>query len=197
LQVEHPVTEAVTGLDLVAEQLRIAGGAPLGYGQEAIRANGHAIELRLYAEDAACGFTPTTGRILAYHIPTNVRVDSGIAQGSRVTTAFDPMLAKVIVHGANRSETIDRAGQALVDLVILGCRTNAGFLKRLLADPDFRAGRLHTGLIEDKPELAQDPAMEQWTAARVLAAATLSLRPVRDAADAVPALHAALGSWRN
>jgi acetyl/propionyl-CoA carboxylase alpha subunit len=197
LQVEHPVTEAVTGLDLVAEQLRIAGGAPLGYGQEAIRANGHAIELRLYAEDAACGFTPTTGRIVAYHIPTNVRVDSGIAQGSRVTTAFDPMLAKVIVHGANRSETIDRAGQALVDLVILGCRTNAGFLKRLLADPDFRAGRLHTGLIEDKPELAQDPAMEQWTAARVLAAATLSLRPVRDAADAVPALHAALGSWRN
>ena len=197
LQVEHPVTEAVTGLDLVAEQLRIAGGAPLGYGQEAIRANGHAIELRLYAEDAACGFTPTTGRILAYHIPTNVRVDSGIAQGSRVTTAFDPMLAKVIVHGANRSETIDRANQALADFVVLGCRTNAGFLRRLLADPDFRAGRLHTGLIADKPELAQEPATDHWTAARVLAAATLTLRAVRDAADAVPALHAALGSWRN
>jgi propionyl-CoA carboxylase alpha chain/3-methylcrotonyl-CoA carboxylase alpha subunit/acetyl-CoA/propionyl-CoA carboxylase biotin carboxyl carrier protein len=197
LRVEHPVTEEVTGLDLVAEQFRIAGGAPLGYGQEAIRANGHAIELRLYAEDAARGFTPTTGEILAYRVPPDVRVDSGIGQGSRVTAAFDPMLAKVIVHGTNRSETIAKASQALADFVLLGCRTNTAFLRRLLADPDFVAGHLHTGLIADKPELAQDPPMDERTTARLLAAAALSLRPVRDAADAVPALHAALCGWRN
>jgi len=197
LQVEHPVTEAVTGLDLVAEQFRIASGAPLGYGQEAIRATGHAIELRLYAEDAARGFTPTTGRILAYRVPPNVRVDSGVDQGSLVTAAFDPMLAKVIVHGANRSQTIAKASQALADFVVLGCRTNAGFLRRLLADPDFAAGDLHTGLIADKPELAHDAPMDERTTARLLAVAALSLRPVRDAADAVPALHAALGTWRN
>jgi acetyl/propionyl-CoA carboxylase alpha subunit len=197
LQVEHPVTEAVTGLDLVAEQLRIAGGAPLGYGQEAIRANGHAIELRLYAEDAAHGFTPTTGRILAYRAPTNVRIDSGIARGSRVTTAFDPMLAKVIVHAVTRSEAIAKASQALADFVLLGCGTNSGFLRRLLGDPDFRAGNLHTGLIADKPELSLDPAMDRSTAARLLAAAALSMRPVRDAADAVTPLHSALGAWRN
>jgi acetyl-CoA/propionyl-CoA carboxylase biotin carboxyl carrier protein len=197
LQVEHPVTEAVTGLDLVAEQFRIAGGAPLGYGQEAIRGTGHAIELRLYAEDAARGFTPTTGKILAYRVPSNVRVDSGVDQGSLVTAAFDPMLAKVIVHGANRSQTIAKASQALADFVVLGCRTNAGFLRRLLADQDFAAGHLYTGLIADKPELAADAPMDERTTARLLAAAALSLRPVRDAADAVPALHAAFGTWRN
>lgn len=197
LQVEHPVTEAVTGLDLVAEQFRIAGGAPLGYGQEAIRGTGHAIELRLYAEDAARGFTPTTGKILAYRVPSNVRVDSGVDQGSLVTAAFDPMLAKVIVHGANRSQTIAKASQALADFVVLGCRTNVGFLRRLLADPDFAAGHLHTGLIADKPELAADAPMDERTTARLLAAAALSLRPVRDAADAVPAMHATLGTWRN
>jgi acetyl/propionyl-CoA carboxylase alpha subunit len=197
LQVEHPVTEAVTGLDLVAEQFRIAGGAPLGYGQGEIRANGHAIELRLYAEDPARGFTPTTGRIVAYRLPPNVRVDSGIDHGSRVTTAFDPMLAKIIVHDESRSHTITRARRALVDLVVLGCRTNAEFLGRLLADADFVAGHLHTGLIAEKAELAKDPPLDEKTTARLLSMAALSLRPVRDAADAVPALHAALGPWRN
>ncbi len=107
------------------------------------------------------------------------------------------MLAKVIVHGANRSQTIAKASQALADFVVLGCRTNAGFLRRLLADPDFAAGHLHTGLIADKPELAHDAPLDERTTARLLAVAALSLRPVRDAADAVPALHAALGTWRN
>ena len=107
------------------------------------------------------------------------------------------MLAKVIVHGANRAQTIAKASQALSDFVVLGCRTNAGFLKRVLADPDFAAGHLHTGLIADKPDLAQDPPMDERTTARLLAAGALSLRPVRHAADAVPALHAALGAWRN
>jgi acetyl/propionyl-CoA carboxylase alpha subunit len=197
LQVEHPVTEEVTGLDLVAEQLRIAGGAALGYAQDAVATRGHAIELRLYAEDSRRDFAPTTGPILAWRTPPGVRIDSGIMEGGRVTAAFDPMLAKIIVHGADRPEAIAKAIQALNDLVLLGCRTNAGFLKRLLADPDFAAGAIHTGLIAEKPALAEDPPLDETMTARLLAAAALSLRSVRDAADAVPSLHAAMGGWRN
>ncbi|WP_157219624.1 acetyl-CoA carboxylase biotin carboxylase subunit [Flavisphingomonas formosensis] len=197
LQVEHPVTEEVTGLDLVAEQLRVAGGAPLGYGQEAVTSSGHAIELRLYAEDSTRDFAPTTGPVLIYRTPAGVRVDSGIVEGGRVTAAFDPMLAKVIVHGADRVEAIAKADKALADLVLLGCRTNAAFLRRLLADPDFASGDMHTGLIAEKPALAEDPPLDEDQMTRLLAAAALSLRTMRDAADAVPRLHAAMGGWRN
>jgi acetyl-CoA/propionyl-CoA carboxylase biotin carboxyl carrier protein len=197
LQVEHPVTEAVTGLDLVAEQLRIAAGEPLGYGQAEIILRGHAIEARLYAEDAARDFAPTTGRILAYRPPAGVRVDSGVAEGSLVTTAFDPMLAKVIVHGADRAEALARARSALRDFVVLGCATNASFLGRLLADPDVASGALHTGLIAEKPHLAREPPMDEATLTAVLGLAARALAPVRQAADAIPPLHAALGDWRN
>ncbi|HEY3695595.1 acetyl-CoA carboxylase biotin carboxylase subunit [Phenylobacterium sp.] len=197
LQVEHPVTEAVTGVDLVLQQLRVAAGEPLGFGQEAVAVSGHALELRLYAEDPARGFSPTTGRILAWSPPPGVRVDAGVALGSRVTTAFDPMLAKVIVHGADRAEAIAKAQQAMHDLVVLGCRTNAGFLARLLRDPDFAAGELHTGLIDEKPALALDEPIDAETAARVLGLAAQALRPIADAAGAAPALHRAMGGWRN
>jgi acetyl/propionyl-CoA carboxylase alpha subunit len=197
LQVEHPVTEEVTGIDLVAEQIRIAAGEPLGYDQAAIRSSGHAIELRLYAEDATRDFAPTTGRILAWRPPEGVRVDAGVMAGSRVTTAFDPMLAKIIVHGADRAEAIARARGALRDFVLLGCGTNAGFLDRLLADPDVAAGALHTGLIGEKPELAIEPELEGVALIEVLGLAARAMKPIRDAADAVPALHAAMGGWRN
>ena len=197
LQVEHPVTEAITGIDLMREQLRIAGGEPLGYGQDAITATGHAIELRLYAEDSARDFSPTTGTILAYRPPAGVRVDSGVAAGSKVTTAFDPMLAKIIVHGADRPEAIAKARAALRDFVLLGCDTNAAFLDRLLADVDVAAGAIHTGLIGEKPLLAANPPLDPATRETLLGLAALALRPVTDAADAILPLHAAIGGWRN
>jgi acetyl/propionyl-CoA carboxylase alpha subunit len=199
LQVEHPVTEQITGKDLVLEQLRVAAGEPLGYAQADIKACGHAIEFRIYAEDAARGYTPTTGPVLALRPPTGegVRVDSGIVQGQDVTAAFDPMLAKLIVSGADRAQAMQRADRALADYVLLGCKTNTGFLRRLLAHPAFVAGAIHTGFLDAHPEIAAEPAPDEGSLLRLLAAAALSTRPVRDAADAVPELHAAIGDWSN
>jgi len=197
LQVEHPVTEEVTGRDLVADQLRIAAGQPLGFAQGDVTIAGHAIELRLYAEDPARDFAPTTGPILAFRPAPDVRTDAGIVEGGEVTAAFDPMLAKVVVHGIDRADAIARADAALAQTVLLGCRTNNAFLRRLLADADFHAGRFHTGTIAEKPELLPDPPPTEAQRARMLGAAALSLRPVRDAADAVPAMQAEIGEWRN
>src|SRR5467141_272685 len=134
LQVEHPVTEMTTGLDLVEQQLVVSAGHPLAFKQDDVRPSGHAIEARLYAEAPEREFAPTTGKVLALEYPQGdgVRVDSGIAQGQFVTTALDPMLAKIIVHGATRSEAIARASQAIENLVLLGCETNAAFLRRIL-----------------------------------------------------------------
>jgi len=197
LQVEHPVTEMITGIDLVREQLRVAAGEALGFAQAAVVTQGHAIEFRIYAEDPARGYAPTTGPVLALRLPPAVRVDSGIAQGGAVTAAFDPMLAKLIVHGADRAAAMARADAALADFVLLGCDTNIGFLRRLLAHPMFVAGQVHTGFLDANPAIAQAPALPAEQVARLLAVAALVTRPVRDAADAVPALHAAIGPWRN
>jgi acetyl-CoA/propionyl-CoA carboxylase biotin carboxyl carrier protein len=197
LQVEHPVTEEITGFDLVAEQLRIAGGEPLGYDQLRVRRSGHAMELRIYAEDPARGFLPTTGRLLAYRPPANARVDSGVAAGSRITAAFDPMLAKLVVHGSDRAQAIERARHALREFIILGCGTNAEFLQRLLADPDFVAGDLHTQFIDAKPELTAEQPVDNALMVRLLGVAARALRPITDAADAVPPLHSAMSAWRN
>lgn len=197
LQVEHPVTEEVTGIDLVAAQIRVAAGEPLGFAQEDVSLTGHAIELRIYAEDASRDFAPTTGPILAYREPTGVRVDSGFAQGGTVTAMFDPMLAKLVVRGGTRAEAIARARQALARFVILGCHTNIAFLDRLLADGDVMAGAIHTGLIAEKPELCSDPPLPEGELVSLLGMAARSLRPVSDAAAAIPPLHAAIGGWRN
>jgi acetyl-CoA/propionyl-CoA/long-chain acyl-CoA carboxylase, biotin carboxylase, biotin carboxyl carrier protein len=199
LQVEHPVTEMVTGIDLVREQLRIAAGEPLGYDQSAIRFDGHAIELRIYAESPARGFVPTTGKILALRLPEGpgIRVDCGVASGQRVTAAFDPMLAKLVVHGRDRDEARTIADDALGRLALLGCETNAAFLRRLVVDPEFASGAIHAGFLDDHPELAADPPVSDSLRVKLLAAAALSTRPVRDAADAVPPIFAAMGAWRN
>ncbi|HIE1387999.1 TPA: acetyl-CoA carboxylase biotin carboxylase subunit [Pseudomonas aeruginosa] len=199
LQVEHPVTEEITGIDLVIEQLRVAAGETLGYGQDAVRAQGHAIELRIYAEDPHSGYTPTTGPILCLQPPAGegVRWDSGVLQGGEVTAAFDPMIAKLIIHGCDRDEAIARADQALADTVLLGCKTNTAFLRRLINHPAFIAGDVHTGFLDANPQIATDPPLEERTLHALLAAAALSTRPVRDGADAVPDLHAAIGAWRN
>jgi acetyl-CoA/propionyl-CoA carboxylase biotin carboxyl carrier protein len=148
LQVEHPVTELVTGLDLVELQLRVAAGEPLGLAQDDVRLDGHAIEARLYAEDPANGFLPSTGRVVVYREPHGVRVDSGLAEGSDVTSHYDPMLAKVIAHAPTRTEAIDTLARALTDTRVLGPTTNAAYLRALLARPEVRAGELDTGLIE-------------------------------------------------
>jgi len=150
LQVEHPVTELVTGLDLVEQQLRVAAGEPLGFTQEQVTMTGHAVEARLYAEDPARGFLPTGGRILVYAEPSGegVRVDSGVAEGVDVGSAYDPMLAKVIAHGPDRATALGRLDAALRDLTLLGPATNGAFLRLLLAHPDVAAGALDTSLAE-------------------------------------------------
>jgi acetyl-CoA/propionyl-CoA carboxylase biotin carboxyl carrier protein len=199
LQVEHPVTEMVTGIDLVETQLRVAAGERLRFSQVDIRSSGHSIELRVYAESAARGFTPTTGSVLALRLPRGegVRVDVGIAEGQRVTTAFDPMLAKLIVHAPDRDAAIARARKALGDFALLGCETNLGFLDRLVADPAFAAGEVHTGWLDANPALVADPEITPDLRRQLAAIGALATRAIRDAADAVPPLHAAIGGWRN
>ncbi len=199
LQVEHPVTEQVTGIDLVREQLRVAAGEPLGYTQADVQTRGHAIEYRLYAEDAAGGFVPTTGPVLVLRLPAGpgIRVDAGIVQGQTIGAAFDPMLAKLVVTAPNRDAALAAADRALGDFVLLGCQTNAGFLRRLNGHPAFVAGAIHTGFLDAHPEIAAEPPVAPGTLRTVLAAAALSTRPLVDEAARVPAIHAAMGGWRN
>ncbi|MFH9794179.1 acetyl-CoA carboxylase biotin carboxylase subunit [Streptomyces virginiae] len=150
LQVEHPVTELITGLDLVELQLRVASGEALPVTQDDIRLTGHAIEARVCAEDPARGFLPSGGTVLALSEPSGgaVRTDSGLTAGVPVGSTYDPMLSKVIVHGPDRPAALRMLRAALADTVILGVQTNAGFLRRLLAHPDVVSGDLDTGLVE-------------------------------------------------
>ncbi|MBC6460555.1 acetyl/propionyl/methylcrotonyl-CoA carboxylase subunit alpha, partial [Actinomadura sp. HBU206391] len=150
LQVEHPVTELVTGYDLVELQLRVAAGGSLPFTQDGIHLEGHAIEARIYAEDPSRGFLPTGGRVLALSEPAGpgVRVDSGIAAGDEVGSAYDPMLAKVIAWGVDRQAALRGLDRALASYALLGVPTNVGFLRALIAHPDVAAGRLDTGLVE-------------------------------------------------
>ncbi|MYU03261.1 ATP-grasp domain-containing protein [Streptomyces sp. SID8366] len=150
LQVEHPVTELVTGLDLVEWQLRVAAGEPLGFTQDDVALTGHAVEARICAEDPARGFLPSGGTVLLLDEPRGdgVRTDSGLSEGTEVGSLYDPMLAKVIAYGPDRATALRRLRAALAETVTLGVQTNAGFLRRLLAHPDVVAGELDTGLVE-------------------------------------------------
>jgi acetyl-CoA/propionyl-CoA carboxylase biotin carboxyl carrier protein len=170
LQVEHPVTEAVTGLDLVELQLRVAAGEPLPLGQGDMERRGWAIEARIYAEDPAAGFLPATGEVIAYREPVGVRVDSGIEQGTVVGTDYDPMLAKVIATGADRGEALDRLRRALGELTLVGPTTNAAYLRALLARPEVRAGEMDTGLIERLGDAVAAPVAPPELAALALIA---------------------------
>ncbi|MEY2515121.1 MAG: acetyl-CoA/propionyl-CoA carboxylase, biotin carboxylase, biotin carboxyl carrier protein [bacterium] len=178
LQVEHPVTELVYGLDLVEAQLRVAAGEPLWLSQEDVVARGHAIEARVCAEDR--GFLPRPGRIVAYHEPTGpgIRVDSGVRAGDEVTARYDSLLAKVAAHAPTRELALERLDGALAGLAILGPPVNTAFLRGLLADPRVRAGRLDTSLAERLAAdagAADEPAGEDGAAAAALAR-TLALR---------------------
>lgn len=148
LQVEHPVTEMVTGVDLVEWQVRVAAGEPLPLQQDQIALDGHAVEARVYAEDAQRGFIPTGGDVLALDFPLDARVDSGIALGSSIGSAYDPMLAKVIVHATDRETALGRLSESLARTVILGLRTNVDYLRFLVDTPEVRSGDLDTALIE-------------------------------------------------
>ena len=148
LQVEHPVTEMVTGLDLVELQLRVAAGEPLPLTRADVRMDGHAIEARVYAEDPARGFLPTGGRVLALAEPDGARVDSGLDAGTEIGGSYDPMLAKVIVHGSDRAEALHRLDRALASCTLLGVPTNVAFLRSLVRHPSVASGDLDTGLVE-------------------------------------------------
>jgi len=150
LQVEHPVTEEVTGVDLVRAQLLIAAGAPLPWAQSDLAQRGHAVECRIYAEDPANDFLPQAGPLLLYREPTGpgVRVDSGFAEGDAVAVNYDPLIAKLIASAETRDGAIDRAIAALRRFPILGVRTNVRFLIQLLQDQAFRQARVHTGYID-------------------------------------------------
>ncbi|MFL1380334.1 ATP-binding protein [Nocardiopsis protaetiae] len=196
LQVEHPVTEEVVavrgerGLDLVELQVRVALGDPLPFGQDDVSWVGHAVEARIYAEDADRGFLPSGGPVLALAEPSGegVRVDSGIAAGSEVTSSFDPMLAKVIVWGPDRAAALRRADDALAGYLLLGCVTNTAFLRRLLRHPRVGAGDLSTDLIESTPPEAAPEGVPDAVYAAVALDHMLDLEPPAPTADrfAVP-----------
>jgi acetyl/propionyl-CoA carboxylase alpha subunit len=160
LQVEHPVTELVTGQDLVRAQILVAGGAPLPWRQEDLTARGHAIECRVYAEDPENGFLPSLGRLLLLREPSGpgVRLDSGVRQGDEVSLYYDPMIAKLSVVAADRPAAIARMNAALRAYPILGVTTNIEYLLAVLAQPAFAAGRLHTGFLDEH--------LPRWCSAR-------------------------------
>ena len=158
LQVEHPITELVTGVDLVKEQLRVAAGHPLSFRQEDVSWRGHAIEMRINAENPAKSFIPNPKRIQRWVAPSGpgVRVDSGFGPGSDVPPNYDSLVAKLIAHGADRAEAIARASRALREFVLVGPATTIPYHRSILEAPDFRAGKLTTHFIPDHPELMED-----------------------------------------
>ncbi|WP_293678028.1 biotin carboxylase N-terminal domain-containing protein, partial [uncultured Phenylobacterium sp.] len=147
LQVEHPVTEMVTGLDLVEWQFRVAAGEPLPLSQDQITLNGHAVEARLYAENPASGFLPSIGRLDHFALPDNVRADTGVEPGDAISPFYDPMIAKLIAHAPTREQAIADLAEACAEVEVWPVKTNAGFLVRCLETPDFIAGAVDTGLI--------------------------------------------------
>lgn len=180
LQVEHPVTELVTGLDLVEWQLRVAAGEPLPYGQKDVTLTGHAIEARVCAEDPSRGFLPSGGTVLCLREPQGegVRTDSGLSEGTEVGSLYDPMLSKVIAYGPDRATALRKLRAALAGTVTLGVQTNAGFLRRLLAHPAVVAGELDTGLVEREADGLTEQAVpvEVYAAAALLRQAALTPR---------------------
>ena len=190
LQVEHPVTEAVTGIDLVEWQLRVAAGEPLPVAQSEIRSTGHAVEARVYAEDPARGFLPQSGTVTLLAEPSlpAVRVDSALEVGTEVGTRYDPMLAKVVAWAPSRADALARLRRALCETVVLGVSTNVGYLTRLLAHPDVVAGRLDTELVERTVDELATPGAVAARDAALAAAAWL-------AADVEPSPSAVAGPW--
>jgi propionyl-CoA carboxylase alpha chain/3-methylcrotonyl-CoA carboxylase alpha subunit len=177
LQVEHPVTEAVTGLDLVEWQLRVASGEPLPLGQDQIRLDGCAIEARLYAESPSTGFLPSTGPLTHFRLPDVVRVDAAVEEGGEVTPFYDPMIAKLIAWAPSRPAAAAALAEACREVEVWPVKTNAGFLARCLAHPDFITAEVDTGFIEARLEALVGSAEPSPAVLRAAAAARLSNGP--------------------
>ncbi len=199
LQVEHPITEEITGVDLVRAQLAVAGGAPLPWRQDELRQRGHAIEVRIYAEDPDDRFLPQSGTIRFYREPAGpgVRVDAGVSQGTEIGVSFDPMLAKLICSGESRDAAIDRLQRALRDYVVLGTKTNISWLRRVVAHPAFRDGLVSTRFIADHEESLRRTTPE---VVPVIAAvlASISQREQRASGGTTPSVASvwdSLGGW--
>ncbi|HUQ73959.1 MAG TPA: acetyl/propionyl/methylcrotonyl-CoA carboxylase subunit alpha [Burkholderiales bacterium] len=202
LQVEHPVTEMVTGLDLVELQLLVAAGEPLPFQQEALRVNGHAIEARIYAEDAERDFLPSTGKLAHLSFPAGARIDTGVAQGDEISAWYDPMIAKLIVHGSTRADALARLSAALRETHIVGPATNVEFLRRVCESAPFAKAELDTGLIERHRQELFPPrpaAPMEVLAAAALAELQHEEQSARDAAERSGDPHSpwhAVDGWR-
>ena len=198
LQVEHPVTEIVTGVDLVQAQLDVAEGRPLPWAEEALSQRGHAIECRVYAEAPEQGFLPQAGRILHWEQPSGpgVRVDAGFETGSEITVHYDPLLAKLIVGGATRDEAIRRALRALDEFIILGVRTNVAFLGSVLRSDAFQKGAVHTRWADESIDGLTPPAPEALAEAAALAAREAAQESGSATGRPVPDPWGALAGWR-
>ena len=194
LQVEHPVTECITGYDLVEWQLRVARGEMLPAHQDAIQVTGHALEARFYAEDPETGFLPSTGTLKTLRFPAGpgIRIDSGVEPGSEISPFYDPMIAKVITHGADRAAAIDRLVAALDGCVVEGVKTNRAFLARLVDHAAFRAGDIDTGFIARHGD---DLATTEAANPTVIALAALALAS-EGTTTGTEGLFARLGNWR-
>ncbi|MCC6717825.1 MAG: acetyl-CoA carboxylase biotin carboxylase subunit [Acetobacteraceae bacterium] len=197
LQVEHPVTEAITGQDLVEWQLRVAAGEPLPLTQDELAITGHAIEIRLYAEDPARNFLPSIGTLTHLKLPRGVRVDAGVRQGDRITPDYDPMIAKIIAHAPDRATALAQLQAALAQTEVVGVQTNLPLLRALLPHPAFAAGSFDTGTTARHPELLAGPAA---TPPMAIAAAALAVLRTRATIAFVPAdphsPWSAQDSWR-
>jgi acetyl-CoA carboxylase biotin carboxylase subunit len=194
LQVEHPVTEAVTGVDLVRAQFAVAAGDPLPWAQSDLSQRGHAIECRVYAEDPASGFLPQAGPLLLYREPRGpgIRVDSGVAEGDRIGVHYDPLIAKLIAHGETREAARARALAALRAYPILGIRSNVSFLVDLLEHAAFREGHLHTGLVD---EILKSMAPANTVPPAAVAAAALTRAAAGRAAAATERNAPSVDPW--
>jgi len=197
LQVEHPVTEMITGLDLVREQIRIAAGEPLGYSQEDLSIRGHAIELRVCAEDPTNNFTPDIGQLKTYRRPQGygVRVDDGMEEGMEIPVFYDPMISKLVVYGANREEAMDRMKRAISEYQITGVATTLPFGTYVMNHPAFRSGQFDTNFIKlhFRPEEVLPKGNDEELAA-ILSA--LALEKQKQVAPKTPNTSPGLSAWK-
>ena len=199
LQVEHPVTEMICGIDLVKTQIEIAACRGLPFGQARAHASGHSIECRICAEDPDDNFLPATGpiRILRAPVDVHVRFENALDEGQKVTADFDPMIAKLVVWGESRDAAVDRMIAALRDLTILGLRTNIDYLMRILRTEAFRVGAIHTGFIAEHAEALAPPPLDRESRDRALMIAALGQRAFRAAITSVEEPYASMAGWRN
>jgi len=200
IQVEHPITEMVVGVDLVAEQIRVAAGEPLSFKQDDLSQRGHAIECRIYAEDPASGFLPAAGPILLMEEPQGpgIRVDSGVYSGGEISVHYDPIMAKLIAWGPDREAARRRMFKALGEYPILGIETTVGFLKDVIEHPEFAAGNTHTGFIEEHMAGWCPTADDELLATALAAAALYEMEPKAVTAGGkgeVPSPWETVGNW--